>query len=152
MKYAAIILAIVVLFGGGYVAATQLPRGYRNKNPGNIRYNAANKWQGQVGKDDKGFCQFESDFYGLRAMARLLLNYEKQGARTVADIINKYAPDSENDTSAYVISVSSALNVEPNGLVMVAPRLRELIAAIVKHENGFNKYSAEEINAAIRAA
>lgn len=134
------------------MAATRLPRGYRNKNPGNIRSNPANKWQGQIGKDDKGFCQFESDFYGLRALARLLLNYEKAGARTVSDIIAKYAPSNENNTTAYINSVASALNVEPNGLVMIGPRLQELIAAIVKHENGFNKYSADEIKTAIRAA
>lgn len=147
-----VVVGLIVLSGGGYVAATQLTRGYRNKNPGNIRNNPKNKWVGQTGVDDKGFCVFEKDFYGLRALAILLRNYEKQGARTVTDIISKYAPSNENNTSAYINSVSRALSVTPNDLVMITPRLSELMAAIVKHENGFNKYSADEISEAKRAA
>lgn len=145
-----LVIGLIVLGGGGYVAATQLPRGYRNKNPGNIRAGSV-KWQGEIGKDDKGFAIFDTDQNGLRALAKLLLNYEKKGYRTVRDIISRYAPSNENNTEAYINSVASSLNVDPDGLVMIAPRLRELLPAIVKHENGFNKYSADEISDAIRA-
>lgn len=145
------LIGVIILGGGGYVAATQLTRGYRNKNPGNIRSTSV-KWQGEIGKDDKGFVIFDTDTSGLRALAKLLLNYEKKGYRTVRDIISRYAPKADNNnTEAYINSVASALNVDPDGLVMIAPRLQELLPAIVKHENGFNKYSAAEISAAIRA-
>lgn len=148
-----LILAMIVIAGGGsYVAATKLTRGYRNKNPGNIRFSQSNDWQGQIGKDDKGFAIFSDDFYGLRALAKLLLNYEKSGSRTVKAIIERYAPATENNTGAYVAAVSAALGVSPDSVLMVAPRLTELMAAIVKHENGFNKYSADELKAAARAA
>lgn len=147
-----IAVGLVVLGGGGYVGATKLTRGYRNKNPGNIRYSASNNWQGQTGKDDAGFVIFSSDFYGLRALARLLLNYEKNGANTVRKIITKYAPASENDTGAYIRAVASKLSVDPDAALMVAPRLQDLMAAIVAHENFVNKYSRDELDAAVRAA
>lgn len=150
--WAWMLIGLAVIGGGGYVGVTQLTRGYRNKNPGNIRYSQYNKWQGQTGQDDKGFVIFETDFYGLRALARLLLNYEKNGAYTVRQIITKYAPATENDTNAYVMSVSNALDVAPDAALMVATRLPDLMAAIVKHENGINKYSSNELLQAARAA
>lgn len=143
-------LALFVLAG---VGVTQLTRGYRNKNPGNLRGN--DSWQGldYPPKDDAGFYRFKSDFYGLRALARTLLNYQKNhGLSTVSQIISRYAPSNENDTASYIQSVSSAIGVTPDQFLMVPTRLNELMAAIVKHENGVNKYTRDEIDAAARAA
>lgn len=78
-------------------------RGVRNNNPGNIRSNSYFKWQGQTGSDDKGFCVFDTMGCGLRALFRLLANYRLlHNVSTVNQLINRFAPPSENHTGAYI--------------------------------------------------
>ncbi|MEQ1977397.1 hypothetical protein ABLA76_16585, partial [Xenorhabdus sp. SGI240] len=81
-----------------------MTRGIRNNNPGNIDYIPANKWQGQIGIEtgvkNSRFCLFESPEYGIRALMKLLTNYHKGGHNSVSKMINRYAPNSENNTSA----------------------------------------------------
>lgn len=117
-------------------------RGIRNNNAGNIR---ANKiiWDGQTGIDSAGFAIFKSPEWGIRALAKLLLNYEKiHGLSTVSGIIDRYAPAVENNTSAYINSVAGSLGVDPYTSFPVREKLTPLINAIIKHENGINPYSA----------
>lgn len=82
-------------------------RGIRNNNPGNIRINYANNWKGMCDvQSDISFVQFTEMKYGLRALMKLLINYQKKGYCTVIDIISHYAPSSENDTNSYINFVS----------------------------------------------
>ncbi len=121
------------------------PRGIRNNNPGNIRDTAGDTWQGQQGTDGE-FAIFETPEFGLRALARLLQNYrEVHGLRSVRGIISRYAPTNENNTSAYINHVSSALGVSPDDSLQFPTQLPGLMAAIIKHENGKQPYSAEQI-------
>jgi hypothetical protein len=130
----------------------QLPRGIRNHNPANIR--ASNdKWQGMTGQDNNGFIIFESAFFGLRAMAKLLQNYKKlYGLQTVAGIIDRWAPDSENNTLAYIDFVSNKLNVAPNEILILDEKLPELMQWIVHYENGLQPYIQVQFIEAIKAA
>ena len=125
------------------------PRGIRNHNPGNLR--RGTPWVGlSPTQTDPDFWQFTAPVWGLRALARLLLNYEAwYGLNTVRKIIARYAPESENNTDAYAQAVASALGVGPDDLIHVRERLPELVPAIVKHENGMQPYSAELIAEAI---
>ncbi len=54
-------------------------RGIRNNNPGNIDYNPRNDWQGQLGYEQgvtkPRFARFDSPENGIRALAKLLINY-----------------------------------------------------------------------------
>ncbi len=86
-------------------------RGLRNNNPGNIRHNSANKWQGMAEEQsDSEFVTFKSMPYGIRAMARLLINYfDKEGRNTVPMIIKKWAPNHENDTQGYIRLVEAQM-------------------------------------------
>lgn len=133
-------------------------RGIRNHNPGNIDYHAINPWNGlDVGKPSDGrFCRFISPEYGIRAMARVLRNYTKRdglpgvggpGIDTVREVINRWAPPSENVTSSYVASVAKAVGVEPDTTINIADRgvMTLLIEAIIRHENGQQPYSIELI-------
>ena len=70
-------------------------------NPFNIRNNRKNKWLGQIGSR-KGFCQFSSLDYGVRAACIILANYRKFGISTIFDIIKRWAPPSENDCIGYI--------------------------------------------------
>ena len=80
--------------------------GIRNNNPGNIR-RSDDKWQGLAEvQSDSQFFVFTTPVYGVRAIARLLINYQdKYGLRTIHDIISKWAPPVENKTDAYIASV-----------------------------------------------
>ncbi|WFQ81345.1 structural protein [Xenorhabdus sp. SF857] len=123
-----------------------MSRGIRNNNPGNIDHNPANKWQGQIGIEtgvkNPRFCLFESPEYGIRALMKLLTNYHKNGYQSVARMINRYAPNSENNTSAYIKGVAKALNVDPNQVLDInKPTLIALAKSIIWHENGKQPYS-----------
>ena len=85
-------------------------RGIRNNNPLNIRH-SADKWQGErINQTDKSFVQFESMAYGYRAAWKVLDSYWKHFKNlrmpfTVSNIIERWAPPSENNTEAYVKTV-----------------------------------------------
>lgn len=71
-------------------------------NPLNVRYNPLNKWKGQIGSTN-GFCDFESQEFGIRAAAYLILrSYKRKGIITYAQIIQRFAPPSENKTNLYI--------------------------------------------------
>lgn len=128
------------------------PRGIRNNNPGNIRHSAA-KWQGMAAQQTDGaFVQFIAPEYGIRALSKLLDNYAAQGLTTVRKIINRYAPPSENVTSAYVAQVAQALGVQPDDYINVSTRKAALVAAIVAHENGQQPYTLAQINTGVSMA
>ena len=66
--------------------AQQQPRGIRLNNPGNIEYGES--WRGMAAdQKDPRFVTFTEPVYGIRALAKLLLNYQrKHGIRTVDGI------------------------------------------------------------------
>lgn len=116
------------------------PRGIRNNNPGNLRH--GEKWMGlSPGQGDPAFCTFVSPEYGIRALGKVLLNYQaRHRLRTVAQIIERFAPPSENNTGVYTRQVATALGVEPDAAVNVRKVLPALVRAIIKHENGAQPY------------
>ena len=91
-----------------------LPRGYRNNNPLNIRFNAVNAWKGKVlPNTDKNntFEQFINLAYGYRAALSLLRTYiRKYKCDTVAKIITKWAPPTENNTQGYINNVCNIVH------------------------------------------
>lgn len=140
----------VALGVGVYFLVTT--RGIRNNNPGNLK-KTSDQWLGLAAiQYDPTFFVFKKPVYGIRALARLLQNYELAGFDTVSKIIHRYAPTSENDTAAYIESVSNRLGVNQNKVIDVNEVLPELIKAIVTHENGKQPYSDQTIAAAIRMA
>jgi len=112
--------------------------------------------KGEVGRDPVDFVIFSSAHYGLRALAKLLITYRlKYGLDCVEEIIGRWAPTSENDTRAYVNAVAREVGVSPTETINVVTdpaMLGRLVAAIVRHENGQQPYSTEQINAAVADA
>ena len=127
----------------------KLPRGIRNNNPGNIRW--GDNWKGlkKDGKtQDPFFCVFTSPVYGIRALAKLLQNYQKlYGLDTVRKVIYRFAPPNENQTQAYVQSVAQQLGIAPDSKLDLSETgtLVVLIKAIIRHEDGIQPYSTETI-------
>lgn len=122
------------------------PRGLRNNNPGNIR-KGKRPYDGEIipSKDDK-FRQFTTMAYGYRAMFVLIYTYQRRyGLNTIADIIARYAPATENHTQKYIDAVSDWSGVSPtshitttNGDIMVP-----VVAAMSRVENGIPAAIAE---------
>lgn len=132
-----------------------IPRGIRNNNPGNIRHNVNNRWVGlSPCQNDKDFCVFISAKYGIRALSIILRNYQSRyGLKTVKDIINRYAPTIENNTNSYVKSVCQFLGITDTAPIDVDEEcvMLCLLKAIIRHENGIQPYSNEELLEGIRA-
>ena len=117
----------------------KMSRGLRNNNPGNIRRGNF-RYKGEKAKSsDAEFRQFESMEWGSRAMFMLLHTYElKHGCRTIRQMINRYAPPSENFTEGYIRRVVNATHILPdeavstlNGAAMTA-----IVSAMSEVENG----------------
>lgn len=131
----------------------QLPRGIRNNNPGNIRHGA--NWLGlnPNGRNiDSAFCVFESPVLGIRALAKVLINYKKiHGLNTVRQIVSRYAPPNENQTTAYIQTVAKQLEVYPDTKIDIEKRgvLTVFIKAVIRMENGIQPYSDETIQKGI---
>lgn len=140
------VAASVVSPGSSGSGSTSGVRGLRNNNPGNIR-KSADKWQGLAPvQDDPSFFKFTSASFGVRALGKILQTYRnKYGLQNVRDIIGRWAPPNENNTTSYVSSVARALGVSADEPIDVYARLPDLAAAIIRHENGSNPYTAAEI-------
>jgi hypothetical protein len=122
------------------------PRGLRNKNPGNIEYGPFARGMGASGSDGR-FAIFPSMVEGVCALARLLIvYYDKPLANridTVREVINRWAPSSENDTNAYVMAVCHLCEVGPDDVLNLRDysTLYWLTCAIGEHENGHDAFT-----------
>ena len=83
---------------------------YRNCNPLNIRFSEKVNWIGSKLKDSKGFVVFAAFSFGYRAAVMILRSYAKRGLKTVPQIIETWAPRSENNTVAYIKAVLDNLS------------------------------------------
>lgn len=129
------------------------PRGIRLNNPGNIRHGDA--WQGlSPTQDDPSFSTFIAPDYGIRAMAKIMQSYKAKGIKTLADAIHRWAPPSENETDAYVHDVSLRTGIDPTAVIDLASytTCKNVIKAIIYHENGQQPYSDDVISKGLALA
>jgi hypothetical protein len=123
-------------------------------NPGNIRISPV-AWVGKVTPSrDPQFETFDTPEHGLRAIAvQLLSDFNFHKLNTVTEIIARWAPDNENDTTAYIANVCDWAGFGPDQ--MLTPDEPTLIAfskAITRQENGFCPYPDTLIAAAVADA
>lgn len=154
--------AVLILVG---LPVAYKPRGIRNHNPGNLRpLSGGDTWDGQVGLDTAGGGPFvvfgfydgkPGEFWGIRALAKTLYNYQtRYGLTTPRAIIERYAPASENDTDAYAAAVASALGVGPDQPIDVVNNPGQhsrLTQAIIRHENGMQPYDLALVASVVEA-
>ena len=120
-------------------------RGIRNNNPGNIEKGA--RWKGLAKQQlDSRFATFVNPLWGIRAMGRILRSYRRRGVKTVAQIINVWAPSHrtdgtfENHTKAYIDRVCHITGWEPSTVVTEAD-YAEIAYAMHIVENGGHFYN-----------
>lgn len=105
-------------------------RGIRNNNPLNVRI-TNNHWVGKyTPSHDPAFETFDSMPHGIRAAAKILLNYSQRGINTIAKIIKTFAPDTENPTDAYTQTVCSKTGYQPDEVVDVTDA--QVLVSILK--------------------
>lgn len=136
--------------------SAEIPRGIRNANPGNLRRDST-QWLGlSETQSDPDFFTFTIGTYGIRAIARILLNYQREGVTTVREAINRYAPPVENDTGAYVNEVCEQCSVDPDKPVDFKTFLPAMVKAIIRQECGTNAgqpwYTDAYVNYAVSLA
>jgi len=126
-------------------------RGIRNNNPGNIRLTDI-PWSGKVPNElntDGDFEQFWEVEDGIRAMARnLRTQYQVKKKQTIEELISAWAPTTENDTGAYILSVERQTGVDA-GAIYPPEKIADLVRAIIRHENGAMPYRDETIQRGI---
>lgn len=103
---------------------TTQPRGIRNNNPLNIR--KGNNWQGERHpQTDPEFEEYKTMTDGCRAAVILAVNLITGKAkstggvkcRTLAALIRKWAPPSENNTEQYLKTVCKITGYEANKIL-----------------------------------
>ncbi|MCM1151259.1 MAG: structural protein P5 [Alistipes sp.] len=116
-----------------------MARGLSNCNPGNIRRSAV-RYKGEVQPSrDPEFKQFRSLAWGYRAIFVLLDTYRvRHGLHTVAQMIARWAPPSENRTQAYIRAVARYTGIAPDEPIDTRDRrtMVPVAAAISQVENG----------------
>jgi hypothetical protein len=127
----------------------QLPRGIRANNPGNIE-RTADRWIGMSAdqSSDNRFAVFDTPEHGIRALMRLLINYqERHGLVTIREIINRWAPPAGKDpqgreytqnTTGYINHAARLTGLDPDEPLdlLQSDTTTRLTKAIVRHENG----------------
>lgn len=118
-----------------------IPRGLRLNNPGNIEKTkpGRDRWQGEIDSPDARFARFATMADGIRALGKLLLNYNRlYGIDTVRNIVNRYSDQAESPdrNAGYIKHVAGLLKLAPDQRFNVSARLGELVAAMSKHEQG----------------
>ena len=116
----------------------RIPRGIRNNNPLNIR--VGNNWKGEVANpSDHTFEQFTEMKWGVRAAFIVLRNYiVRHKCNTIRKIISRWAPANENNTLAYIATVSQRANIKPDEVINVdnTCQMIALLLAMCYVENG----------------
>jgi hypothetical protein len=108
------------------------PLGLRNNNPGNLRPLGSTKWIGEIEPDYRNnFSRFSDVAYGLRAMITDITgDIVGDGLNTLQKLITAYAPPGDNNnTSAYIKSVSDSTGIAPNAILQPT---RETIEKLIK--------------------
>jgi hypothetical protein len=123
-----------------YLGQSNLPRGIRNNNAGNLIITGIN-WNGKIPvtqNTDGKFEQFIELRYGIRALMRDIYNDFTKGKKTVTSLINEFAPAFENNTSSYINSVIASTGGSNDIGELTQEKMIALCKAIVKVENGSN--------------
>lgn len=112
-------------------------RNWRNNNPGNIEYGKFARSMGAVGTDGR-FAVFPTLESGTAAQQHLQFESPAYKNLTVLQAINKYAPPSENNSTAYAKAVANAAGVSlDTPMSSLTPSQRSAFMAAQQQVEGF---------------
>lgn len=119
--------------------------GIRNNNPGNLR-----SWGNTPVVD--GFARFATPDAGLAAMIKnLQAQQSKHGINTIAGIIGKWAPASENDTDSYISSIVKQTGFGAHQKLDLTDKktVAPLISSMIRQEGNSAGFSSGMIEKAV---
>ena len=105
-------------------------------NPLNIRH-SRELFLGEL-KSNSKFKVFVNRTYGVRAAFIIISNYRKYGVFTVKDIITRWAPPTENKTSAYIDFVCTHAKFNSDSLINTQELFLKLVHAMAIYESNIN--------------
>jgi hypothetical protein len=121
-------------------------RGERNNNPLNLE-RTSDHWQGQdVPQLDPRFSTFRDAVFCYREGARIVREHFATGRDTIEKIVAAYAPDTENNTEAYIADVVGRMGIARDSRLNITRAVGDrsdllpLLAAFTWHENGEDIY------------
>lgn len=113
-------------------------RGIRNNNPLNIR--KGSRWVGLAAEQpDPEFCTFTAPVFGLRAAFIILRRYiEVYHLRTIAQMVSRWAPSTENKTEQYIKYVCTVTQIPKDAIIGTRDKMRlcAIVAAMSAYECG----------------
>jgi hypothetical protein len=116
----------------------------------NIRASAANDWLGECTPKGSAWERFCDVPHALRATGKLLLTYQRRGARTPFDLASVYAPPAENDTASYARALAKALGAGIRDAVDLSkPELMAKALAIIALLETGTRVTPDQVAAAI---
>lgn len=123
-------------------------------NPLNLRF-TGDRWHGlsESCPCTKGFCRFVSLDYGLRAAMVVLKTYFcRYQLCTVRRIVQRWAPQQENDVDGYVRNVCKSMAVTADEKLNLDSDLSRLVVAMARQETGLHlsKETVEEVRKKFR--
>lgn len=114
-------------------------RGLRNNNPFNIKKSSSDWYGKKKDSTDPTFEQFTCMYFGIRAGMKLLCNYVDKGFDTPRKIIERFAPRSENATTAYLHYIMrntrGVVVIGADEVITSLPVLCRLASRMVQYEN-----------------
>lgn len=143
-------------------------RGFLNANPGNMDRAQGEPWQGEI-RDPADprltdfqrkeltagrFAVFASAEWGIRALVRNLMAYQRSGWFTINTMIDHWAPPNENNTAAYKARVSASTGKgldEPIDMAVYAVAYA-MADAIINVECGGMPYGPDVLEDGLRLA
>lgn len=123
------------------------PRGIRNNNPLNLEYRSSQP--GVTGSDGR-FGRYQSMEDGLFAGATQILRWVDRGDTTLTALVTRWAPPSENNTTAYVQRVARETGLSPTAAINWRDPavLGSVIQSMARVENG-QDVDAEAVRRAV---
>jgi hypothetical protein len=126
---------------------TELPRGFLNHNPGNIRRGADGLPGQRIIQTDREHMQFSSAGDGIRALTLVLRGYKTRGIDRLDGLIAQWRRDRDIDADSDMPALAAALGGAPDDPIDLddRPTLLALVKALMRCELGDDYYTEAEI-------
>jgi hypothetical protein len=132
-----------------------IPLGIRNNNPGNLEWGGFTKSLGATGPGDGGrFARFPTMEKGICAAATNLISYQEHfGIETIRQVVNRWAPGTENNVVSYIDFMCHVCELGPDDKLDFHDHntLYWLCTAIFEEENGHDAFTTLVSDAVLEA-